>query len=87
MAKYECRGLWFVRSWAVAWRFRPRRVSEVLAIAPASCWVQDSDLKVSRVHITPELRYTRWGTESLTEYLNVLRPAQNQGDFLIGFTF
>ena len=45
------------------------------------------DLKVSRVHITPELRYTRWGTESLTEYLNVLRPAQNQGDFLIGFTF
>jgi hypothetical protein len=45
------------------------------------------DLKVSRVHITPELRYTRWGSENLVDYLNVLRPAQNQGDFLIGFTF
>jgi hypothetical protein len=45
------------------------------------------DFKLSRFHITPELRFTRWGTESLPQYLNLFHPAQNQGDFLVGFTF
>jgi hypothetical protein len=45
------------------------------------------DFKLTRFHITPELRYTRWGTDNLVEYFNVLRPTQNQADFLVGFTF
>ncbi len=45
-------------------------------------------LKLGRVRISPELRYTRWGGENLRDPVNaLLRTHRNQGDFLIGFTF
>jgi hypothetical protein len=45
-------------------------------------------LKLGRVRISPELRYTRWGGENLRDPVNaLLHTHRNQGDFLIGFTF
>jgi opacity protein-like surface antigen len=45
-------------------------------------------LKFGRMRIEPELRYTRWGADSLTNPLNtVLNINKNQGDFLVGLTF
>jgi len=44
-------------------------------------------LKLGRVRISPELRYTRWGGENLRDPVNaLLHTYRNQGDFLIGFT-
>ena len=45
-------------------------------------------LKLGRLRISPELRYTRWGGENLRDPVNaLLHTRRNQGDFLIGFTF
>jgi hypothetical protein len=45
-------------------------------------------LKVGRVRISPEFRYTRWGGENLRDPVSaLLRTQRNQGDFLVGFTF
>ncbi len=45
-------------------------------------------LKLGRVRISPELRYTRWGGENLRDPVNsLLHTHRNQGDVLIGFTF
>jgi Outer membrane protein beta-barrel domain len=45
-------------------------------------------LKIGRVRISPELRFTRWGGENLRDPVNaLLHTHRNQGDFLIGFTF
>ena len=45
-------------------------------------------LKMGRLRIEPELRYTRWGADSLSDPLNtVLNVNKNQGDFLVGITF
>ena len=45
-------------------------------------------LKLGRVRISPELRYTRWGGENLRDPVNaLLHTHRNQGDFLLGFTF
>lgn len=44
--------------------------------------------KAGWVRISPELRYTRWGSESFRDPVNSLLHAnRNQGDFLLGFTF
>ena len=46
------------------------------------------DFKVRRLRITPELRYTRWGSENFRDPVNaLLRTNRNQGDFLLGFSF
>lgn len=46
------------------------------------------DFGIKRLHITPELRYTRWGTESFrTAASSLLRSNLNQMDFLLGITF
>ena len=44
--------------------------------------------KLWRVRISPELRYTRWGSENFRDPVgSLLRTNRNQGDFLLGFTF
>ena len=46
------------------------------------------EFKLKRVRITPELRYTRWGSENFRDPINALRRTnRNQGDFLLGFSF
>ncbi len=45
-------------------------------------------LKISRVRISPEFRYTRWGGENFRDPINaLLRTNRNQGEFLLGLTF
>lgn len=45
-------------------------------------------LKIHKVRIEPEFRYTRWGSEAFQDPLNsVLSTNRNQGDFLVGITF
>jgi hypothetical protein len=38
------------------------------------------------IHITPEIRYTRWTSQHFT-LANVLNSSQNQAEFLVGITF
>jgi opacity protein-like surface antigen len=46
------------------------------------------ELKLGIVRITPELRYTRWGSENFRDPVSsLLRTNKNQGDFLLGLTF
>ncbi len=46
------------------------------------------EFKLGRVRISPEIRYTRWGSESFRDPVNaLLRTTRNQGDFILGFTF
>lgn len=42
-------------------------------------------LKAGPVRISPEIRYTRWGSTALE--LPTFRSVRNQGDFMLGFTF
>lgn len=42
-------------------------------------------LKAGPVRISPEIRYTRWGSTALE--LPSFRSVRNQGDFMIGLTF
>jgi opacity protein-like surface antigen len=45
-------------------------------------------LKLGRLRIEPEFRYTRWGSEAFTDPVNALLTTnRNQGDFLVGITF
>ncbi len=48
-----------------------------------------ADFHLLLVHITPELRYTRWGSQLLNSLLpgGTLSSNQNQAEFLVGFTF
>jgi len=44
--------------------------------------------KLSRVRVSPEFRYVRWGSEAFRDPVrSLLRTNRNQGDFLLGFTF
>jgi Outer membrane protein beta-barrel domain len=47
------------------------------------------DFKLPLVRIGPELRYSRWGSDSASALLNVSLPPsnQNQVEFLIGLSF
>ena len=46
------------------------------------------EFKCGPVRISPEVRYTRWGSENFRDPVNaLLRTQRNQGDFLLGFTF
>lgn len=45
------------------------------------------ELHISRVRIGPELRFTHWGSDSVGAALNGFRSNQNQGEFLVGFSF
>jgi hypothetical protein len=40
------------------------------------------------LHVTPEVRYTRWNSSSWTQTVaNTLLGGRNQAQFLVGFTF
>ena len=39
------------------------------------------------IRVSPEIRYTRWGSANLGALTDVLRANQNQAEVLIGITF
>jgi opacity protein-like surface antigen len=44
--------------------------------------------KMGPVRVSPEFRYTRWGSENLRDPVGaLLRTNRNQGDFMLGLTF
>jgi opacity protein-like surface antigen len=46
------------------------------------------EVKIAKVRITPELRYTHWGSESFRDPVNsLLHTNLNEGDFMLGITF
>ncbi len=46
------------------------------------------ELKLGVIRVTPELRYTRWGSENFRDPVAaLLRTNKNQGDFILGLTF
>ena len=47
------------------------------------------ELKISKLRIAPEVRYTRWGSDTKLTVGNVVSVASNtnQGEFLVGISF
>ena len=45
------------------------------------------DLKLLILHITPEVRLTRWGAKHFIDTTGLVNSKQNQAEFLVGFTF
>ena len=48
------------------------------------------DLRLLILRITPEIRYTRWGSNTFSSIFppgGSLNSNQNQGEFLVGFSF
>jgi opacity protein-like surface antigen len=45
------------------------------------------EFKLPLIHVSPELRYTRWGNENFRSFSGLLSSKQNQLEFLVGFTF
>ena len=45
------------------------------------------DLKVLILHITPEVRFTRWGAKHFIDPTGLVNSTQNQAELLVGFTF
>lgn len=45
------------------------------------------EIKIGRVRLSPELRYTRWGAGERGDGASVIKYARNQADFLFGITF
>ena len=45
------------------------------------------DIHVVKIHIMPELRYTRWGSAQFVDPTGLLSSTKNQAEFLVGITF
>lgn len=45
------------------------------------------DVKVLLLHISPEVRFTRWGARHFIDPAGIVNSKQNQAEFLVGFTF
>ncbi|HMC61785.1 MAG TPA: outer membrane beta-barrel protein [Candidatus Solibacter sp.] len=45
------------------------------------------DVKALVIHISPEVRYTRWGARHFLDPNGLLSSNQNQAEFLLGITF
>ena len=45
------------------------------------------DVHALVLHLSPEIRYTRWGAQHFADVNGLLRSNQNQGEFLLGITF
>jgi opacity protein-like surface antigen len=45
------------------------------------------DVKALVIHITPEVRYTRWGARQFIDTTGLINSKQNQAEFLVGITF
>jgi hypothetical protein len=46
-----------------------------------------AEIHVPFIHISPEIRYTRWGNETFRSSDRDLTSSQNQVEFLVGLTF
>jgi opacity protein-like surface antigen len=44
-------------------------------------------VKVLRINVSPEIRFTRWGAEHFIDPSGLLHSNLNQGEFLLGITF
>jgi len=45
------------------------------------------DVKVLLIHISPEVRFTRWGAKHFIDTTGLLNSNQTQAEFLVGITF
>jgi opacity protein-like surface antigen len=45
------------------------------------------DVKVLAIHISPEVRFTRWGAKHFLDPAGLVNSKQNQAEFLLGLTF
>jgi opacity protein-like surface antigen len=45
------------------------------------------DIHIIKIHLMPELRYTRWGSAQFSDPSGLLHSTQNQAEFLVGLTF
>ena len=45
------------------------------------------DIHALLIHVTPEIRYTRWGAKHFFDPTGLLSSNQNQAEFLVGITF
>jgi hypothetical protein len=45
------------------------------------------DVHAIFLHISPEIRYTRWGVQHISDIGGLVPLNQNQAEFLVGFTF
>jgi hypothetical protein len=45
------------------------------------------DVKALVIHITPEVRFTRWGAKQFIDPTGLFNSKQNQAEILVGFTF
>jgi hypothetical protein len=45
------------------------------------------DIHVLLIHVAPEIRYTRWGSQHFIDPLTLVHSNQNQAEFLVGITF
>lgn len=45
------------------------------------------DIHAIFLHISPELRFTRWNSAQISDSAGLLHSNQNQAEFLVGFTF
>jgi opacity protein-like surface antigen len=45
------------------------------------------DVKALFIHLSPEIRYTRWGAKHFIDPGGLLNSNQNQGEFLVGIKF
>jgi len=45
------------------------------------------DLKLLLIHISPEVRLTRWGAKHFIDTTGIVNSKQNQAEFLVGITF
>ena len=45
------------------------------------------DIRALVIHISPEVRFTRWGAKQFIDPTGIISSKQNQAEFLVGFTF
>ena len=45
------------------------------------------EIKALLIRLSPEIRYTRWGSQHFGDVNGLLRSNRNQGEFLLGITF
>jgi opacity protein-like surface antigen len=45
------------------------------------------DIKVLKLHISPEVRLTRWGAKHFIDPTGLVNSKQNQAEFIVGLTF
>jgi len=45
------------------------------------------DVKVLLIHLSPEVRYTHWGSSHFVDPIGLISSKKNQAEFLLGITF